>query len=134
MRTTEERIRHLDALRQGYLNLIDGDEDAFNGYQALARNIWARYQSKILRGPSEKRVGLPPLKELQTEVLRYLVGSQTGTNTAARAVLESRLGLTPADAGEIRFKGESVAIRSPRQATAAPLRPVRPPEGTRASR
>ena len=109
----------MGALRQGYLNLIDGDEDAFNGYQALARNIWARYQSKILGGPSEKRVGLPPLKELQTEVLRYLVGSQTGTNTAARAVLESRLGLTPADSS-----GTNAPPANP-----APTAPANPPKG-----
>lgn len=87
----------MGTLRQSYLNLLDGDEDAFNGYQALARNVWARYQSKILGGPSDKRVGLPPLKDMQEEVLRYLIESQRGTNIEAKAVLQGRLG-TPAPA------------------------------------
>ena len=42
--------------RQSYLSLIDGEDVAYDGYQALARNIWARYQSRIVGGPSDKRV------------------------------------------------------------------------------
>lgn len=82
----------MGALRQSYANLVDGDEDTFNGYQALARNIWARYQSKILSGPSEKRVGLPPLKELQAEVMRYLLDSSRGLKPEAAAILRTQLG------------------------------------------
>jgi hypothetical protein len=83
----------MGALRQSYLNLVDGDEDAFNGHQALARNIWARYQSKIIGGPSEKRVGLPPLKDLQAEVLRILLDPERGIQPEAKAILQSQLGI-----------------------------------------
>ncbi len=84
----------MGALRQSYVNLVDGDEDAFNGYQALARNIWARYQGKILGGPSGKRVGLPPLKDMQAEILRYLLDPEGGIQPEAKAVLQSQLGIT----------------------------------------
>ena len=84
----------MGALRQSYVNLVDGDEDAFNGYQALARNIWARYQSKIVGGPSDKRVGLPPLKEMQAEILRYLLDPERGIRPEAKAILQSQLGIT----------------------------------------
>ena len=39
----------------------------------LARNIWNRYMDKIGGGPSEKRVGLPPLDEMRREVLDNLL-------------------------------------------------------------
>ncbi len=84
----------MGALRQSYFNLVDGDEDAFNGYQALARNIWARYQSKIGGGPSDQRVGLPPLKEMQAEILRYLLDPESGIRPEAKAILQSQLGIT----------------------------------------
>ena len=80
------------AFEQSYVNLIDGETDAYNGYQALARNIWARYQSKILGGPSEKRVGLPPLTEMRDDVLRRLLDPQTGLRPEAAAILRSQLG------------------------------------------
>jgi hypothetical protein len=81
----------MGALRQSFLNLIDGDVDAFNGYQALARNIWARYQSKVLGGPSDKRVGLRPLKEMQTAVLEYFFDPNQGLKPEAAAILRSQL-------------------------------------------
>ncbi|HNQ88616.1 MAG TPA: hypothetical protein PKM73_08385 [Verrucomicrobiota bacterium] len=81
----------MGALRYAYLNLVDGDEDAYNGYQALARNLWTRYQSKILGGPSEKRVGLPPLRDMQIEVVRYLLTSSRRLRPEAEAILRSQL-------------------------------------------
>jgi len=80
------------ALEQSYLNLIDGETDTYNGYQALARTIWARYQSKIVGGPSEKRVGLRPLSEMRDDVLRRLLDPQTGLRPEAAAILRSQLG------------------------------------------
>lgn len=87
----------MGCLRQAYLNLIDGDMDAHNGYLALARNIWARYQSKIVGGPSGERVGLPPLKEMQTTVLEYFLDPEQGLRPEAAALLRSQVdpGLLP---------------------------------------
>jgi hypothetical protein len=81
----------MGSLRQSFLNLIDGDTDAFNGYQALARNIWARYQSKVVNSPSSKRVGLRPLKEMQTSVLEYFFDPNQGLRPEAAAILRSQL-------------------------------------------
>ncbi|MCX8107678.1 MAG: hypothetical protein N3G20_02625, partial [Verrucomicrobiae bacterium] len=78
--------------QQSYLNLIDGEVDAYNGYQALARAIWTRYQSKIVGGPSEKRVGLRPLTEMRDDVLRRLLDPQTGLRPEAAAILRTQLG------------------------------------------
>lgn len=108
-------------LRQSYINLIDGDVDAYNGYQALARNVYARYQTKILGGPSEKRVGLPSLKEIQTEVLANLLNPEYGLRPEAAAILRSQL---PAEL-------LPPATNAPPRTNLPPVTPTRPPAGNR---
>jgi hypothetical protein len=80
------------AYENSYVNLIDDDVDAYNGYQALARNIWARYQRKILGGPSAERVGLKPLADMRDDVLRALLDPQRGLRPEAAAILRTQLG------------------------------------------
>jgi len=80
------------AFENSYVNLIDGEDEAYNGYQALARNIWARYQRKIVGGPSEARVGLRSLPEMRDDVLRALLDPKRGLRPEAAAILRSRVG------------------------------------------
>lgn len=80
------------ALEHSYVDLIDGEVESYNGYQALARNIWARYQSKIVGGASEKRVGLRPLTEMRDDVLRRLLDPEQGLRPEAAAILRGQLG------------------------------------------
>ncbi len=90
MNKTLSNIR--GSLVRSLVNLALGEEDQAQGYFLLARNIWNRYQSKIVGGPSEKRVGLPPLEDLRQEVLDQLLDR---LDPELAAVLRTRLNLPP---------------------------------------
>lgn len=90
MNKTISNIR--GALVRSFLNLALGEEDQAQGYLLLARNIWNRYMGKIVGGPSEKRVGLPPLEELRREVLDHLLPTLAPD---LADVLRTRLNLPP---------------------------------------
>lgn len=82
-------------LTQSFYNLAIGEDDQAQGYLLLARNIWNRYMSKIVGGPSEKRVGLPPFDEMRAEVLTNLLARFTPPMAAA---LRTRLNLPTPEA------------------------------------
>lgn len=88
MNKTTSNIR--GALTQSFFNLAIGEDDQAQGYLLLARNIWNRYMSKIVGGPSAKRVGLPPLDTIRAEVLTNLLTRFTPPMAAA---LRTRLNL-----------------------------------------
>jgi hypothetical protein len=71
MNKTTSNIR--GAMVRSFLNLALGEDDQAQGHLLLARNIWNRYMDKIVDGPSEKRVGLPPLDDMRKEVLDNLL-------------------------------------------------------------
>ena len=71
MNKTISNIR--GSLMRSFLNLALDEDDQAQGHLLLARNIWNRYMGKIGGGPSEKRVGLPPLEEMRQEVLDNLL-------------------------------------------------------------
>ncbi len=81
-----------------YLRLAQDQDAEAAGYALLARNIWNRYQGKILSTPSAKRVPLPPLEKLQREVLDRLLDPKHGFIPPLAAALRTKLGL-PAPTG-----------------------------------
>jgi hypothetical protein len=78
-----------------YINLALGDDDQATALGLLARNIWSRFQSKIAGGPSEKRVGLPPLQQIREEVLDRLLDPERGLNPPLAAQLRTAVGRPP---------------------------------------
>ena len=59
----------------------------------LARNFWDRYMKKIVGGPSEGRVGLPPLSELRDRALADVLNPKRGFPPELIAQLRTKLGL-----------------------------------------
>lgn len=111
-------------LEQSYLELIDGEEDRFLGMQALAKNIWGRYMSKITRGPSATRVGLPPLEELKTDVLRRLLyDPEHALIPEAAAILKSTLGNAVPPPPPAAPSGSPTPAPAPPGSTNAPAAP-----------
>lgn len=90
MNKTISNIR--GSLVRSFINLALDEDDQAQGYYLLARNIWNRYMSKIGGGPSEKRVGLPPLEDLRREVLDQLLPNLEPEYAAA---LRTKLNLPP---------------------------------------
>jgi hypothetical protein len=90
MNKTISNIR--GALVRSFINLALDEEDQAQGYLLLARNIWNRYMNKIVGGPSEKRVGLPPFEEMRREVLDNLLPTLAPD---LADVLRTRLNLPP---------------------------------------
>jgi hypothetical protein len=90
MNKTISNIR--GSLVRSFINLALDEDDQAQGYYLLARNIWNRYMSKIAGGPSEKRVGLPPLEDLRREVLEQLLPNLEPEYAAA---LRTKLNLPP---------------------------------------
>jgi len=90
MNKTISNIR--GSLVRSFINLALEEDDQAQGYYLLARNIWNRYMSKIVGGPSEKRVGLPPLEDLRREVLDQLLPN---LEPEYAAVLRTKLNLPP---------------------------------------
>lgn len=113
MNKTISNIR--GALVRSFVNLALGEEDQAQGYLLLARNIWNRYMNKIAGGPSEKRVGLPPLEEMRREVLDNLLPTLAPD---LADVLRTRLNLPPP--GSANAPPAVPAPASPAPATNAP--------------
>lgn len=90
MNRTISNIR--GALVRSFVNLALDEDDQAQGHLLLARNIWNRYMSKIVDGPSEKRVGLPPLDVMRQEVLDNLLPTLAPDIADA---LRTRLNLPP---------------------------------------
>jgi hypothetical protein len=109
MNKTISNIR--GCLVRSFINLALDEDDQAQGYFLLARNIWNRYMGKIAGGPSEKRVGLPPLEDLRREVLDQLLPNLEPEYAAA---LRTKLNLPPPTATNA----------PPPAATNAPVAPV----------
>lgn len=79
------------ALVHSYLDLAIGQNDRFAAYQLLAQQVYDHYQNKM--GNDQKRVTLPPMKDLKRDVLNELLDVNEGLPFAARAVIRTQLGL-----------------------------------------
>jgi len=76
-----------------YMSLAIDEDERYEGFRLMARKIWTTYMSKI-KG-SEGRIGLPPLEEIDREVLGRMLDTQQGVPPALRAVLRTKLRMAP---------------------------------------
>jgi hypothetical protein len=115
------RIRaHLEAmLAHSYARLILDQDDEALAYQRLARRVYDTYMEKI-KG-SEMRVGLPPFRDIASEVLQRLLDPQQSPFTPQeRAILRTKLNLpaeTPGAAPATNAVPGSVEAGPPAAAT-----------------
>ncbi|HEY3761258.1 MAG TPA: hypothetical protein VGN23_05880 [Verrucomicrobiae bacterium] len=82
-------------LRKSYLNLALGQDDRYTSFQLIAQKLYNRYQEKM--GISQPRVALPPMKDMQRQVLDDLLNPQSGLAVpyAYRAVIRTYLKMGP---------------------------------------
>ena len=81
-------------LRNSYLNMVLGEDSAAAGYKLLARQVWLSYQSGL---PKDRlsAVGLGPFEDIDQEVRRRMLDTQSGEPPEVRALLRTRLGEPP---------------------------------------
>jgi len=104
-------------LAQGYLNLAINQDERSVGYQLLAQKAYDRYQDKM--GNSQQRVTLPPMEDLKKDVLRTLLdpNPENPIPYAARAIIRSRIGLTPETTNNVPFAISTNTVAPPISAT-----------------
>jgi hypothetical protein len=61
----------------GYRYLAMGDQKRYNGMRNLARMLRATYMKKIGAGANVDRIGLPPVEEIEQDVLKALLDPET---------------------------------------------------------
>jgi len=92
--TSPDRIKSAveGMLVNAYRSLAIDDDDGYQGYRNLARQVWTTYMSKI---PKERlaAIGLPPFEEIEREIVRRLLDPQEGLPSEYRAVLRTKLRL-----------------------------------------
>src|SRR5205085_9063968 len=71
---------------------LDGEEERAAGFKLLARQVWNAYMDKI---PKERieAIGLPPLGDIDREMLNRLLDPERGVSREERDVLRTKLGL-----------------------------------------
>lgn len=82
-------------LSSAFLNLAIGEDDLAASYERFAQRIWQRFADAIGK-TSEKRVGLPPLKDLKKEILDQLLDPVNGLDSQISNQLRTKLGLPAA--------------------------------------
>jgi hypothetical protein len=80
--------------RNAYESLVMGQRDLYEGYKAMARQVWDIYQSKMTK-ESLPRVGLSPLEDIDRSILNRFLDPAEGPPWEVRAVLRTKLGLPP---------------------------------------
>lgn len=76
-----------------FKSLVLDEEDRAEGLRLLARRVHERYDRET--AVSGERVVIPPLNEIEREVLGRLLDPDTGLAPEYRAVLRTKLGLLP---------------------------------------
>jgi hypothetical protein len=79
-------------LMTSYNNMLIDEEDRATGLRLLARKAWEIYQTKV---PAERQdaMGLPPLEQINRDVVNRLLDPEQGMPPEMRAVLRTKLGL-----------------------------------------
>ncbi len=76
-----------------FRSLALGEEDRAAGLRLLARQVWDAYQNKVrLR---KEVIGLPPIEQIENEVLSHLLDPKEGFPFEMRAVLRTALRMPP---------------------------------------
>jgi len=76
-------------LNHAYIDMAIGQDDRAAGFQALVRTIYDQYQKKM--GLDQHRASLPPLNDLNRDVLGLLLDPQKGLPFDARARIRTQL-------------------------------------------
>jgi len=95
--TSHDRVKAAieGQLAKGYLALIRGEDRRNAGYRALARILRAKYMKAIAGGENEKRIGLPPVEEMEKQVRDILLDPERGWPVELRAALRGALRMEP---------------------------------------
>ena len=95
--TSRDRVKAAieGMLARRYINLAIGEDAHAAGYLGLAKQIWLAYDKRI---PQERKdaIGLPPLEEMDREILKRMLDPDRGLVPEARAILRTKLGLPAA--------------------------------------
>jgi hypothetical protein len=91
--TSQERVTSAvqGLLTHAYIDMAIGQDDRAAGFQALVRTIYDQYQKKM--GRDQPRASLPPLNDLNRDVLGLILDPQKGLPFEARTVIRTRLGM-----------------------------------------
>jgi hypothetical protein len=82
-------------LRRAYYELAIGQDDRYAGFKLLATKIYDQYEAKVASYQGQKRVGLPPLADINQKVLNLILDPKQGMPLAARAVIRTQLRMPP---------------------------------------
>jgi hypothetical protein len=123
--TSQERVTAAieGMIRRSYYELAIGVDDRYQGYQNLAKKIYAHYVAKTSGSGGGVRIPLPPFENLKSAVLNQLLNTQKGLPFAARAVLRTQLGLpaeTAAPASTATNAVETISTNSIPTSAVAP--------------
>jgi hypothetical protein len=91
--TSRDRVKAAieGLLINAYMSLAIDEDERFAGYKNMAKQLWVTYMGKI-KG-REEAIGLPPLDEIEKEVVRRLLDPKEGVPTEVRAILRTKLRL-----------------------------------------
>lgn len=99
--TPRDRVRAIleGLIYNAYNSLIEDDqEDRYEGFLLLSRQVWKAYMSKIPKERTEA-IGLPPLETINAEVRSRILDPEHGWPPEARAILRTKLQLPAEKAG-----------------------------------
>jgi hypothetical protein len=100
-------------LIRGYEDLVLGQYNRSAGYRLKARLLRESYMSNIKR--NEDRIGLPPVEEIEKEILGRLLNPAGGMPPEMRAILRTELRIPP------EATAPAGGTNSPSGGTAAPV-------------
>ncbi len=83
---------------EGYLvrafrSLVLGQDDEATGLRLIARQVWATYSSVNVSKERLKAIEIPPVEEIEQDVLKQLLDPEHGWPPQVRAVLRQKLGM-----------------------------------------
>jgi hypothetical protein len=92
--TSRDRVKAAveGMLNNSYACLATDQEERALGYKLLARQVLKAYMSKLPK-EAEPRVFLPPLEDIDREILSRILDTENGAPFTMRAILRSRLGM-----------------------------------------
>ncbi|HEV2694458.1 MAG TPA: hypothetical protein VG347_16310 [Verrucomicrobiae bacterium] len=118
--TSQERVTQAvqGFLVRAYMSLVQDDDAAYQNYKNLATRVHQKYDKATGGFKGDKRIPLPLLDEMNSQVVRGLLDPQRGLPPEARAILRSRLGL-PAEVAAPAPTNAVPAVSTPASTNAA---------------
>ena len=98
-------------IHNAFISLAVGDDDRAAGFERYARLIWQNYMDRIRLPAAQKRVGLPSLDDIKTEVRDKLLDPEEGLDPELAMQLRSALGLPAPAANDAKTRSGEEAHR-----------------------